>query len=166
MLIVGGGIIGLEMATVYATLGSEIDIVELQDGLIPGCDRDLVRPLQKRLEGKVGNIMLKTRLATSRRRRTASRFHSKATRRRFKIYDKVLVAVGRTPERQTDQRQKRPVCRSTSEVHPDRCEDAHQCPAHLCDRRRGRQSDAGAQGDPRGKVAAESSQACRRCSTR
>ncbi|MET0056005.1 MAG: FAD-dependent oxidoreductase, partial [Candidatus Thiodiazotropha sp. 6PLUC10] len=48
MLVVGGGIIGLEMATVYCTLGSQIDVVELQENLIPGCDPDLVRPLQKR----------------------------------------------------------------------------------------------------------------------
>ncbi len=63
MLIVGGGIIGLEMAQVYATLGSQVDIVEMQDGLIPGCDRDLVRPLQKRLQGLVQSIMLKTRVS-------------------------------------------------------------------------------------------------------
>ncbi len=50
MLVIGGGIIGLEMATVYATLGSEIDIVELQPTLIPGCDPDLVRPLTKRIK--------------------------------------------------------------------------------------------------------------------
>ncbi|HIE55655.1 MAG TPA: dihydrolipoyl dehydrogenase, partial [Chromatiaceae bacterium] len=98
MLIIGGGIIGLEMATVYATLGSRIDIVELQDGLIPGCDRDLVKPLQKRLAKKVERILLKTRVEGI-----------KALKSGLKVtfggenapdpetYDKVLVAVGRTP---------------------------------------------------------------------
>ncbi|MEW8586450.1 MAG: FAD-dependent oxidoreductase, partial [Candidatus Thiodiazotropha sp.] len=62
MLVVGGGIIGLEMATVYSTLGSEIDVVELQDGLIPGCDSDLVRPLQKRIAKRYGQIMLGTKV--------------------------------------------------------------------------------------------------------
>ncbi len=51
MLVVGGGYIGLEMGTVYAALGSKVSVVELTDGLLPGADRDLVRPLQKRLEG-------------------------------------------------------------------------------------------------------------------
>ncbi|HPE78992.1 MAG: dihydrolipoyl dehydrogenase [Sedimenticolaceae bacterium] len=98
MLIVGGGIIGLEMATVYATLGSEIDIVELQDGLIPGCDRDLVRPLQKRLEGKVGSIMLKTKVGDIKAQKNGLKVSFEGDKAPdSKIYDKVLVAVGRTP---------------------------------------------------------------------
>ncbi|MCB1863043.1 MAG: FAD-dependent oxidoreductase, partial [Gammaproteobacteria bacterium] len=56
MLVVGGGIIGLEMGTVYAALGARIDVVELQSGLIPGCDPDLVRPLKKRLDQRFGSI--------------------------------------------------------------------------------------------------------------
>jgi len=98
MLIIGGGIIGLEMATVYATLGSRIDIVELQDGLVPGCDRDLVKPLEKRLKKKVNRILLKTKVE-----------EIKALKGGLKVtfggdaapepetYDKVLVAVGRSP---------------------------------------------------------------------
>ena len=98
MLIVGGGIIGLEMATVYATLGSEIDIVELQDGLIPGCDRDLVRPLQKRLEGNVGSIMLKTKVGDIKAQKNGLKVSFEGDKAPdSKIYDKVLVAVGRTP---------------------------------------------------------------------
>ena len=98
MLIVGGGIIGLEMATVYATLGSEIDIVELQDGLIPGCDRDLVRPLQKRLEGNVGSIMLKTKVSDIKAQKNGLKVSFEGDKAPdSKIYDKVLVAVGRTP---------------------------------------------------------------------
>ncbi|WP_293644499.1 dihydrolipoyl dehydrogenase [Thiolapillus sp.] len=98
MLIIGGGIIGLEMATVYSTLGSSVDIVELQDGLIPGCDRDLVKPLQKRLAKQVNRILLKTSVESV-----------KALKSGLKVsfagddapedttYGKVLVAVGRRP---------------------------------------------------------------------
>ena len=60
LLVVGGGIIGLEMACVYDALGAEVTVVELLDGLIPGCDRDLVRPLQKRIEGRYAGIHLTT----------------------------------------------------------------------------------------------------------
>ncbi len=98
MLIIGGGIIGLEMATVYSTLGSSVDVVELQDGLIPGCDRDLVKPLQKRLAKQVNRILLKTSVESV-----------KALKSGLKVsfagddapedttYGKVLVAVGRRP---------------------------------------------------------------------
>jgi dihydrolipoamide dehydrogenase len=98
MLIVGGGIIGLEMATVYATLGSRIDIVELQDGLIPGCDRDLIRPLQKRLEGMVESIMLKTKVADIKAQTNGLKVAFEGGKApEPKVYDRVLVAVGRTP---------------------------------------------------------------------
>ena len=62
MLVVGGGIIGLEMGTVYAALGTAIDVVELQNSLIPACDPDLVRPLKRRLEQRFGSIMLETKV--------------------------------------------------------------------------------------------------------
>ena len=62
MLVVGGGIIGLEMATVYNALGSEIDIVELQDQLVPGCDKDLVRVLQKKVAKQYNQIMTQTKV--------------------------------------------------------------------------------------------------------
>ncbi len=98
MLIVGGGIIGLEMATVYATLGSEIDIVELQDGLIPGCDRDLVKPLQKRLKGQVNSVMLKTKVADIKAQKTGLKVAFEGDNApEPKLYDRVLVAVGRSP---------------------------------------------------------------------
>ncbi|MCL4166095.1 UNVERIFIED_CONTAM: hypothetical protein GTU68_025097, partial [Idotea baltica] len=62
MLVVGGGIIGLEMATVYDALGANITVVELSPGLIPGADRDLVRPLEKRIKAKYENIYLNTKV--------------------------------------------------------------------------------------------------------
>ena len=63
MLVIGGGIIGLEMGTVYDALGSKVSVVEFMDGLIPGCDRDLIRPLQKRMEKRFESIMLSTKVA-------------------------------------------------------------------------------------------------------
>ena len=62
MLVVGGGIIGLEMATVYDALGVKVSVVELTDGLMPGCDRDLVRPLEKRIAKRYERIMVKTKV--------------------------------------------------------------------------------------------------------
>jgi dihydrolipoamide dehydrogenase len=99
MLVVGGGIIGLEMATVYSTLGSEIDVVELMDGLIPGCDPDLVRPLHKRLKGRYGSIMLGTKVTGIQAMKGGLKvsFEGKQAPPKPQTYDKVLVAVGRAP---------------------------------------------------------------------
>ncbi|MCB1189568.1 MAG: dihydrolipoyl dehydrogenase [Leptospiraceae bacterium] len=98
MLIVGGGIIGLEMATVYQALGSNITVVELTDGLIPGCDRDLVKPLHKMLESKLEAILLSTKVAKveAKQGKLEATFESDGNSR-TKIFDKVLVAVGRRP---------------------------------------------------------------------
>src|SRR6202034_4926903 len=63
LLVIGGGIIGLEMACVYDALGVAVTVVELADGLMPGTDRDLVRPLQKRIEKRYRRILLKTKVA-------------------------------------------------------------------------------------------------------
>jgi len=98
LLVIGGGIIGMEMATVYSALGSRVDVVELQDGLIPGCDRDLVKPLHKRMEKRLGRILLGTRVTGIEPRADGLevRFDGKdapASER----YDRVLVAVGRAP---------------------------------------------------------------------
>jgi dihydrolipoamide dehydrogenase len=98
MLVVGGGIIGLEMATVYAALGVKVSVVELTEGLMPGCDRDLVRPLEKRIAARYETVMLRTRV-------TGIEALSEGLRVTFEgdkapepqLYDKVLVAVGRTP---------------------------------------------------------------------
>ena len=98
MLIIGGGIIGLEMATVYSALGSSIDIVELQDSLIPGCDKDLVRPLQKRLGKRLNSIMLKTKVAEIKPLKSGLKVTFEGSGAPdAQTYDKVLVAVGRRP---------------------------------------------------------------------
>jgi len=99
LLLVGGGIIGLEMAMVYGALGSELTIVELMDGLIPGCDRDLVRPLERRLKKKLGaKVLLGTKVTGIKPMKSGL----KATFEGEKapesgIFDRVLVAVGRRP---------------------------------------------------------------------
>ncbi len=98
MLVIGGGIIGLEMATVYAALGVKITVVELTDGLMPGCDPDLVKPLAKRLEARYENIMLGTRVASM--AAETDGIHVQFTRgdETFSdVFGRVLVAVGRTP---------------------------------------------------------------------
>lgn len=105
LLIVGGGIIGLEMATVYHALGSEISVVELMDQIIPGCDNDLVTPLYRRIKKQYKNIWLETRV-------TAIEADKKGLKVGFdraipgdngkgapesELFDAVLVAVGRRP---------------------------------------------------------------------
>lgn len=99
LLVIGGGIIGLEMATVYGTLGAKIDIVEMQTQLMPGADKDLVRPLQKRLAKQVGNIMLETRVAGIKAQKNGLKvaFEGKHAPDKEQLYDRVLVAVGRSP---------------------------------------------------------------------
>ncbi|HUB89826.1 MAG TPA: dihydrolipoyl dehydrogenase [Dyella sp.] len=97
LLVVGGGIIGLEMATVYAALGSEVTVVEFMDQLIPGSDADLIKPLAKRLNSRLKGVHLKTKVV-----------EAKATKKGIEVsyegesmpattvFDRVLVAVGRS----------------------------------------------------------------------
>jgi len=98
LLVIGGGIIGLEMATVYDALGSKISVVELLDGLMPGADRDIVRPLHKRIEKRYEAIYLKTKVV----KLEATPQGLKATFEgegapQPQTYDRVLLAVGRRP---------------------------------------------------------------------
>ncbi len=99
MLVIGGGIIGLEMATVYEALGVRVSVVELTKTLIPGCDRDLVRPLEKRLASRCEAIMLGTRVVDLKARKDgiSVRFEGDAARDGEDTYGRVLVAVGRKP---------------------------------------------------------------------
>ncbi len=98
LLIVGGGIIGLEMGTVYDALGSRVSVVELSDGLMQGCDRDLVRPLQKRMEKRFEKIMLNTKVNTIEPKADGIHvnfeFEGKLD---SQVYDRVLIAIGRRP---------------------------------------------------------------------
>jgi len=98
LLIVGGGIIGLEMGTVYDALGSKVSVVELSEGLIQGCDRDLVRPLQKRMEQRFEKIMLNTKVTSIEPKVDGIHviFESEG-KSESQIYDRVLIAIGRRP---------------------------------------------------------------------
>jgi dihydrolipoamide dehydrogenase len=98
LLVVGGGIIGLEMACVYAALGSAVTVVELAEQLMPGCDADLVKPLQQRLGKRLAGIHLQTKVA----RATAQKdgihvVFEGASKPARDVFDRVLVAVGRVP---------------------------------------------------------------------
>jgi dihydrolipoamide dehydrogenase len=98
LLVIGGGIIGLEMATVYDALGSRVTIVELTDTLIPGCDRDLVEPLQRRLGRRCENIFLGTRVTEVASEPAGVRVVFDGPRAPASdCFDRVLVAVGRRP---------------------------------------------------------------------
>ncbi|MEW6705959.1 MAG: dihydrolipoyl dehydrogenase [Pseudomonadota bacterium] len=99
MLIVGGGIIGLEMGTVYSTLGARLDVVEMLDGLMQGADRDLVRVWQKMNAPRFDNIMLKTKTvgAEATKDGILVRFEGEGAPKEPQLYDLVLQAVGRSP---------------------------------------------------------------------
>ena len=98
LLVIGGGIIGLEMATVYSALGAKISVVEMQDGLMPGADRDLVKVFEKKNARRFERVMLETRV-------TAVEVVPEGLKVSFagkqapepQVYDRILVAVGRTP---------------------------------------------------------------------
>ncbi|MGB5488211.1 MAG: dihydrolipoyl dehydrogenase [Lysobacterales bacterium] len=98
LLVIGGGIIGLEMACVYRGLGSEVTVVELTDQLMPGCDKDLVRPLQKRITDRYAGIFVKTKV-------TALKPADDGLHATFEgakmpentVFDRVLVSTGRVP---------------------------------------------------------------------
>jgi dihydrolipoamide dehydrogenase len=98
LLVIGGGIIGLEMGSVYAGLGSQVTVVELSPGLMPGCDKDLVRPLQKRLAKQFENIFLNAKV-------TAVESQAEGLKVSFEggsapetdTFDRVLLAIGRSP---------------------------------------------------------------------
>jgi dihydrolipoyl dehydrogenase len=101
VLVVGGGIIGLEMATVYAALGVQVSVVELTEGLMPGCDRDLVKPLEKRIAKQYQSILLRTKVTGVEALADGLRVTFEGDKAPGpQVYDKVLVAVGRTPNGQ------------------------------------------------------------------
>jgi dihydrolipoamide dehydrogenase len=98
MLVVGGGIIGLEMATVYDALGVKVSVVELTDGLMPGCDRDLVRPLERRIAKRYERIMVNTKVSKVEATKDGLRVTFEGEQApEPQVYDRVLSAVGRSP---------------------------------------------------------------------
>lgn len=99
MLVVGGGIIGLEMACVYSSLGSKISVVELGDGLVPGADRDVIKVLENRIGHRYEAIMTRTKVAKTEATPEGIKcwFEGDAAPTEPQVYDRVLVAVGRRP---------------------------------------------------------------------
>lgn len=98
LLVVGGGIIGLEMATVYDALGAKVTVVELTDGLIPGCDKDLVRPLQRRIAKRYEAIHLGTRVTAVEPTKQGLKVSFEGPKApATDTFDRVLVAIGRRP---------------------------------------------------------------------
>ena len=99
MLVVGGGIIGLEMATVYSSLGARIDVVEMLDGLMPGADRDLVKVWEKVNAARFDHVMLRTKTVGAKATPAGIEvsFEGEKAPAGPQVYDLVLVAVGRTP---------------------------------------------------------------------
>jgi dihydrolipoamide dehydrogenase len=98
LLVVGGGIIGLEMACVYDALGSEVTVVELLDQLMPGADPDLVKPLAQRLGKRYGGIHLKTRVVRAEAQKQGIKIWFEGEKApEPALFDRVLVAVGRSP---------------------------------------------------------------------
>ena len=99
LLVVGGGYIGLELGSVYAALGTRVTVVEMLPGLLPGADRDLVLPLHKRLEKLFETILLNTTVAAVKDEGAGLRatFEGPEVKEREKVFDRVLVSVGRKP---------------------------------------------------------------------
>jgi dihydrolipoamide dehydrogenase len=103
MLVIGGGIIGLEMGTVYDALGTKVTVVEFTDGLIQGCDRDLVRPLQKRMEKRFESIMLNTKVTSMEPKKDGIHVTFEGVNGNadapngVEVFDRVLVSIGRRP---------------------------------------------------------------------
>jgi dihydrolipoamide dehydrogenase len=98
LLVIGGGIIGLEIACVYDALGSKISVVELLDGLMLGADRDLIKPLQKRIEKRYEGIYLKTKAVKIEPQKDGLKVHFDGDNApKPQLFDRVLIAVGRQP---------------------------------------------------------------------
>ena len=152
MLVIGGGIIGLEMATVYSTLGARIEVVEMLDRLMTGADHDLVRVWQKHNAKRFDKVMLKTKTVgvEAKPEGILVRFEGEQAPAEPQLYDLVLVAVGRVPNGRKIGAEAAGVAVDRPRLHRGRPADADQRAAHPRDRRHRRQPDARAQGGARG----------------
>lgn len=102
MLVIGGGYIGLELGSVYASIGTKVSVVEMLPYILNGADRDLVAILTKNISGKFDEIMTNTRVAGVNKEKSVLKvtFESKDGKRTIKQYEKILVSVGRKPNSQ------------------------------------------------------------------
>ena len=99
LLVIGGGYIGLELGTVYAALGSKVSVVEMMSGLLPGADRDLVEPLEKRMEKIFSSILVSTTVTSVKEAENGMRvcFEGNQVKEPERVFDKILISVGRKP---------------------------------------------------------------------
>ena len=99
LLVVGGGYIGLELGSAYAALGSKVSVVEMTNGLLPGCDRDLVSVLKRRLDKKFDSILLNSKVVglKEEKRGVSVTLEDKHGEQSNKRFEKVLIAIGRQP---------------------------------------------------------------------
>ncbi len=99
LLVVGGGYIGLELGSAYAAMGSKVSVVEMTNGLLPGCDRDLVSVLKRRLDNKFAEILLSTKVLELKQQKNGVQvtLEDKKGEQSNKRFDKVLIAIGRRP---------------------------------------------------------------------
>ena len=151
LLVVGGGYIGLEMGTVYAALGSRVSVVELTDGLLPGVDRELVKPLQKRLAGLLEGIYLNTKVVALADQEDAIEVSFEGeVPEKTRRYSRVLLSVGRQPNT-ADLGLEKTNVQLDPRLYRRRWATTHRRSAHPGHWRRGRRADVGPQGKPRGQ---------------
>ena len=151
LLVIGGGYIGLELGTVYATLGSKVSVVEMTPGLLPGADRDLVGVLEKRLKKLFAAIMLNTKVVKVAEEGKGIRVTFEGdVAEKEQVFDRVLVAVGRRPNSKIPGLETTAVKVDAEGVHRDRPAAPHRGADDLRHWRRGRRADARAQGVARG----------------
>jgi dihydrolipoamide dehydrogenase len=143
--VIGGGIIGLEMACVYDALGVKVTVVELSDGLMPGTDRDLVRPLQKAHREALREDSAQDQGGETRSERRRAARHLRGTQAvEPQMFDRVLVAVGRTANGNAINAAVAGVNVRCSRHHRRRQANAHQRAEHIRHRRHHRRAHAGA----------------------
>ncbi len=146
MLVLGGGIIGLEMATVYHSLGAGVTVIEMMDQLMPGADPDIVAPLAKRIGKLYDKILLKTKVTKVEAKGDGLHVsHEGPAGPTTEVFD-AIAGLGRpAAERQGDRRRGGGGRCRRAGLHPRRSADAHQRSAHLRNRRHRRPADARAQ---------------------
>ena len=97
LLVIGGGYIGLELSTVYAALGSEVTVVEMMPGLLPGADRDLVAVLEKRVKAAMKSVLVETKVVDLKETKDGIKLEGKNVTEPEQTFDKVLISIGRKP---------------------------------------------------------------------
>ena len=152
LLVIGGGIIGLEMATVYHALGAAVTVVELMDQIIPGADKDMVTPLMKRIEKRYAAIYLKTKVTKVEAGSDGLTAHFEGPKApASETFDRDPGRGRAAAERQGDRRGGGRRRRGRARLHPGGQADADQHAEHLRHRRRRRAAHAGPQGGARGQ---------------